>query len=231
MKRAALSLVLLFGSYVFAAETGVIYSLYTQQDFPLTADPASPAWRNVPGVFADRDALGNPVPGHRTEIRSRWSGMYLYFLFICPYEELNLKPDPVLDRETPRLWEWDVAEVFIGADFNDIKHYREFQVSPQGEFIDLDIHSDRLNAEHDMQWNSGFEVKARIDRTHKIWYGEMKIPISSIDTRPPQPGNEFRINFYRLQGPPDRRRQIAWQPTHSRSHHVPEAFGKLILKR
>ena len=56
------------------------------------------------------------MPGHRTEIRSRWTGRNLYFLFTCPYEQLNLKPEPKTETETNQLWKWDVAEVFIGSD-------------------------------------------------------------------------------------------------------------------
>ena len=170
-----------------------------------------------------------PTPGHRTEIRSRWTEKFLYFLFICPYEQLHLKPDPVTDKETNKLWDWDVAEVFVGADFDDIRHYQEFEVSPRDEWIDLDIHSDRLDAEVGRRWESGFTVKSRIEREKKVWYGEMKIPIGTIDSRPARAGNQMRINFYRLQGPPPNRAQVAWQPTGRHSHHVPEAFGRLVL--
>jgi hypothetical protein len=59
----------------------------------------------------------------------------------------------------------------------------------------------------------------------------MRVPISSIDPRPPKAGNEMRINFYRLQGPPPARKGIAWQPTGARTHHVPEAFGRIVLTK
>ncbi len=211
------------------AEADTMISHRATDDFALTADPSARYWAEVDPVVATNDAMGRPTPGHRTEIRSRWTDDYLYFLFTCPYEQLHLKPNPKTDEETPELWNWDVAEVFIGADFSTIEHYYEFQVSPQGEYIDLDIHSDNLNWPRDMKWDSGYEVKARIDRDAKIWYGEMKIPIARIDSRPPRPGNEFRANFYRLQGPGPDRRQIVWQPTHSRTHHVPKSFGRLVL--
>ena len=64
----------------------------------------------------------------------------------------------------------------------------------------------------------------------KIWYGEMRIPFDKIDKRPPKSGNELRINFYRLQGPPPNRSRITWRPTNSDNYHVPEAFGTLRLK-
>jgi hypothetical protein len=54
------------------------------------------------------------------------------------YEELYLHPNPSATTETNKLWEWDVAEVFIGSDFKNIRQYKELQVSPQGEWVDLD---------------------------------------------------------------------------------------------
>ena len=72
---------------------------------------------------------------------------HLYLLFICPYTELNLKPDPTTSVETPRLWNWDVAEAFIGSDYERIGRYKEFQVSPQGEWVDLDIDRDNPKAQ------------------------------------------------------------------------------------
>lgn len=210
--------------------TGVIASRYSPSEFSLTPDPDAPQWKGIPGVFAANDAMGRPVPGHRTEIRSRWTDRHIYFLFICPYETLNLKPDPRIHEETNKLWEWDVAEVFVGADFNNIKRYKEFQVSPRGEWVDLDI--DRVNPlpEGGWKWNSGFQVAARIDETAKVWYGVMKIPLASIDSRKPANGNQMRINLYRCQGPKPNRAFIAWQPTHNPSFHTPEAFGRLVLE-
>jgi hypothetical protein len=215
----------------FAAGPGVAESFYSKSDFALTADPNARPWKNVPGVIAANGPLGDPTPGHRTEIRSRWTDHNLYFLFICPYEQLNLKPNPSTDTETNKLWTWDVAEAFIGTDFDHIRQYKEFQVSPQSEWVDLDIDRDNPKPEGGWLWNSGFTVKGRIDRAKKVWYGEMKIPIDKIDTRKPKDGLEMRINFYRLQGPGPDRKGIAWQPTHQKNYHVPEAFGRLVLRK
>jgi Carbohydrate family 9 binding domain-like len=214
---------------LFLAQPAVIQSRYAASDFALTADPGAAQWKQAPAVIAANGPRGEPVSGHRTEIRSRWTGRNIYFLFICPYEEMYLKPDPSRTSETNHLWNWDVAEVFVGSDFEHITRYKEFEVSPQGEWVDLDI--DRLHPlpEGGWLWNSAFEVKARIDTGKKVWYAEMRIPFSAIDTRPPAPGHELRINFYRCQGPPPHRKFIAWQPTGQSNFHVPEAFGLLRL--
>lgn len=223
-------MLLAISGVMMAEGPGLIGSHRAKADFELTANPAAAVWKNVKGVFAERGPQGEAVPGHRTEIRSRWTEKNLYFLFICPYEQLFLKENPSTTSETNLLWEWDVAEIFIGADFDHIRHYREYQVSPQGEWVDLDIDLDHSDPAKRWLWNSGMRVKARIDKEKKIWYGEMRIPIASIDARPPAPGNEMRINLYRIQGPPPQRKFVAWQPTRSPGYHVPEAFGKLRFR-
>lgn len=214
-----------------AGGPGVIVSKYSKADFKLTADPNAKPWKKIAGVFAENGPKGEPSPGHRTEIRSRWTNKNLYLLFICPYETLYLRPNPSTTTETNKLWNWDVAEAFIGADFNNIRRYKEFQVSPQGEWVDLDIDRDHPQPEGGWLWNSGFTVKARIDQARKIWYGEMRIPIDKIDTRAPKPGVEMRVNLYRIQGPPNNKKHIAWQPTNQMNYHVPEAFGRLRLAK
>src|SRR5579864_6439545 len=139
-----------------AADPALIVSHHAGADFDLTADPNSKAWKGARGVFADKGPRGEAAPNHRTEIRSRWTDGNLYFLFICPYEALHLKPDPLTNAETNHLWDWDVAEVFIGSDFQHIRQYQEFEVSPQGEWVDLDINRDFVQADGGIGWNSGF---------------------------------------------------------------------------
>jgi hypothetical protein len=210
---------------------GRIESRQIGRDFALTADPNTGAWKNVTGVFADHGPKGDPVPDHKTEIRSRWTRNNLYILFICPFQDLHLKASPSTSTETNKLWDYDVAEIFIGTDFDHIRHYTEFEVSPQGEWVDLDIDRDHPKPEGGWLWNSGFKVKARIDQAQKVWYGEMQIPMKSIDTRPARRGNEMRVNLYRIEGAEPHRIYIAWQPTNSSTYHVPEAFGRLVLAK
>ncbi len=208
---------------------GVLESAYANAEFELSANPDSPEWTTAPRVIAERDYLHRPIPGPPTEIRSRWTKQHLYLLYICPYTELNLKPDPVLTEETPRLWNWDVAEAFIGSDFERITRYKEFQVSPRGEWVDLDIDRENPKTQPGRTWDSGFTVKGRIDPQKRIWYGEMRIPFTAIDSRPPQQGRELRIGLYRIAGA-DPRTYYAWQPTGQTTFHVPQAFGTLRLR-
>lgn len=208
---------------------GVIVAEFADGDLPLTADPASPHWAGAQPVVADRDYLGAPIAGRPTEIRARWTRTHLYLLYTCPYDALHLKPEADLSKETPRLWNWDVAEAFIGWDTANIGRYKEFQVSPRGEWVDLDIDRTDTAAQQGMAWDSGFLVKARIDEAARVWYGEMKIPFAAIDPRGPEKGRTLRAGLYRIAGP-EPRTFYAWQPTGQRNYHVPEAFGTLRLQ-
>ena len=219
----------LSAAIALAADPAVIKSVQAEHDVPLTLDPASPFWKAALPVYMEQDTFGKPVPRFRTEVRTRWTKNRLYFLFVCPYEELYLKPTPDSQKETNELWNWDVAEVFIGSDFVNIKRYKEFEISPQGEWIDLDIDLNKPNHEDGWKWNSGFEVKARIDRANHTWYGAMSIPVAAIDGRPAAVGNTMRINLFRSQGPPPHQQAITWQAPMSNSFHVPERFGLIRL--
>jgi hypothetical protein len=226
----------LFALFVLSATTiagntgaAVLESTEAPQDAEIQTDPHSVFWRNAGRVYAEKDLYGNALPLYRTEVRSRWTRDNLYFLFICPYQELYLKPAPDPLHETNELWNWDVAEVFIGSNFENIQRYKEFEISPQGEWIDLDINLEKPLREKAWIWNSRFQVASRIDRGAKIWYGVMRIPLAALADSPAAPGSRFRINLFRSQGPPLRQKQITWLSPMGQSFHVPERFGLLRL--
>ncbi|HST11787.1 MAG TPA: carbohydrate-binding family 9-like protein [Terriglobales bacterium] len=225
----AVSVVLLGLLPAMAADTPTLESTRANEDVRLTLDPASSFWNKARSVFLEKDTSGNLKPDIRTEVRTRWTKDNLYFLFICPYQELHLKPEPNIKEETNKLWNWEVAEAFIGSDFSDIQRYKEFEVSPQSEWVDLDIDLHKPHHEDGWTWNSGFEVLARIDPHKHIWYAAMRIPFSAIDTRPPAPGNTLRINLFRSGGSPQHPYGINWQPTMSKTFHTPEKFGLIKL--
>ena len=207
----------------------LIESVQADHDNPLNTNPDSPFWHEAHPIFAQADANGRLLPEYRTEIRSRWTKSNIYFLFVCPYRQLYLKPQPDVAHETDALWNWNVAEVFIGTDFQDIQRYKEFEVSPQNEWIDLDIDLHKPHHEQGWVWNSGFRHVARIDETKHTWYAAVQIPFAALSAHAAVPGTRFRVNFYRTEGPPQRATEIMWQPVMSNTFHVPARFGLLQL--
>jgi len=208
----------------------VLISIVAARDWEPAADAASEEWAGIPGVQASKDFFGEKVALRPTEIRSRWTQKNLYLLFVCPYRKLYTNPHPVRNAETNELWKWDVAEAFIGSDYLNMASYKEFQVSPLGEYVDLDINLDDRTAQKGVEWQSGFSVAAKIDPKRKIWYGEMKIPFSSLDVKTPAPGDQLRIGLFRIEGPEPHRIYVTWRPTGATTFHVPSAFGSLVLK-
>lgn len=210
-------------------DNSAAYSSRADADVKLETDPGSVFWRKAHSEFAEVDNQGWREREYRTEVRSRWTKSNIYFLFICPYKHLylNPKPDPV--HETYELWKWNVAEVFIGSDFQDIKRYKEFEISPQGEWVDLDINLDNPHHEEGWVWNSGFEHAARIDESKHIWYAALRIPFAALSVTDAVVGQQFRVNFYRTEGESPDTRAVMWRPTMSKTFHVPESFGLLKL--
>ena len=226
-----LLLATLSSASAFPREPAVIESVQAKQDVILSLDPASNFWSESSRISMDQDAHVKVVPVYRTEVRTRWTTNNLYFLFVCPYEQLNLIPSPNTREETNELWNWDVAEVFLGSDFQDIQRYKEFEVSPQGEWIDLDIDLHKPHHEQGWTWNSGFAVMARIDPAAHLWYGAMRIPWKAVDSDPPGVGTTLRINLFRSQGPVSDNHEVTWQAPMSNTFHTPERFGLIRLVR
>jgi hypothetical protein len=204
-------------------------SFRAESDFELTANPGAAHWRGVPGIVSSHDRYGKPVEGARTEVRSRWTASNLYFLFVSDYQSMNLRDNPSRITETWGIWDNDVVEVFIGHDLERIGLYKEFEVTPQEEWVDLDVDRGRKGKEVDWLWNSGMRARSFIDHERRRWYCEIQLPWASIDKREPKAGNELRLNLYRIEGHNPNRKFITWQPVNSPSYHSPEAFGRLRL--
>lgn len=169
--------------------------------------------------YQSRDASARPDLS--TAVRALWSDEFLYLGYVCPYTELTVFEPAWRDRERIGLWEKDVVEAFIGSDPDDINHYREFQVAPTNEKLDLIL---RL-PERDFEWSSGFESAVRVNEDEKIWTCEMRIPLTALAEARPAAGDAWRVNLYRCD-------QVnggfmALRPTLQGSFHVPERFGVL----
>ncbi len=165
-------------------------------------------------------------------MRAFWTDASLYFLFICPYRALNVFLPADSGRPRDKLWDRDVVEIFLGDDWNNIRHYREFEIAPTGDWIDLAIDLDKPGSGHG--WRSGWRTAAAIDEAAHKWYAAAAIPLKSVSSGPVQVGTRWRMNLYRIegQGPDSERRFLCWQPTcvvGRDPNHVPEAFGTLIF--
>lgn len=202
-------------------------------DPPVNADPASPVWRNAAVTSISKDCSKQiDYPWLRTEVRSFWTDTHLYLLFSCPYRELNLFLPALGGGPRNKLWDRDVVEMFLGDDWQNIRHYREFEIAPTGDWIDLAIDLDHES--DDQSWRSGWTTTARIDEDRHVWYAAARIPLRAVSSAPVKPGTKWRANLYRIdgQGADPQRRFLCWQPTcvvNRDPNHVPENFGTLMF--
>jgi len=201
----------------------------------LNSDPKSKTWSKSKTVWMSKDCSKTlDYPNLKTEIRGFWSDTDLYLLFICPYETLNLFLPPQPDTPRRGLWDRDVVEMFLGDDWENIRHYREFEIAPTADWIDLAIDLDHHGANRG--WRSGWHVTARIDEKTHVWYAAAQIPLKSVSEHPVEAGTRWRMNLYRIdgQGADPQRHFLCWQPTcvvNRDPNHVPENFGTLIFTK
>jgi len=199
----------------------------------LNADPASPVWRSAGTGYISKDCSKQiDYPALRTEVRSFWTDTHLYLLFTCPYHDLNLFLPAQGGGPRNKLWDRDVVEMFLGDDWTNIRHYREFEIAPTGDWIDLAIDLDHDS--YDQGWRSGWNTTARIDEAAHIWYAAARIPLSAVSSLPVKLGTKWRANLYRIEGlgPDAQRHFLCWQPTcvvNRDPNHVPENFGTLVF--
>jgi len=206
-----------------------------QQGQPaLSSDPSDPQWKQAGQAWISKDCSREiDYPESRTEVRAFWTDTDLYILFRCPYRQLNLFLPASNDKPRVRLWDRDVVEVFLGDDWQNIRHYREFEIAPTGDWIDLAIDLDHQS--YDPSWRSGWKTAARIDEAKRTWYAAAMIPLHSVSGAPVSAGTQWRMNLYRIDGlgPDTQRHFLCWQPTCVQNrdpNHVPEHFGTLVFE-
>jgi alpha-galactosidase len=201
---------------------------------PLTAKPDSEglppqsAWDRAPALHFDQDWRGENANPHRaTEVRLLWTPETLFLHFHCNYESIFVFPDARADGWRYELWDRDVAETFLQPDSTDPFVYREFEVSPNGYWIDLAVSHGKIEELH-----SGLHRRVVLDEKSKAWTAELAIPMKFLTTHF-DAKHSWRVNFFRIEGDTEPRFYSAWSPTHSPkpNFHVPSAFGTLVFRR
>jgi len=209
---------------------GTIFAARVVRPISLNAKHSAPDWRSAEPIRFDSDWQSkNPDPALTTEVRALWSPEALYLRFACCYRELFVFDDSAPNGRRDHLWDRDVAEAFLQPPDSmipgdpTVRRYKEFEVAPNGMWIDLDISPAGL-----ADLKSGMRRSVYVREEENLWTAELAIPIKSL-TNNFDPSVSWRANFYRVEGKTEPRRYLAWQPTHvaEPNFHVPEKFGML----
>ena len=195
---------------------------------PTDADgfPSLVSWEVSAPLRFNADWQGkNADPERETEVRLLWTPESLFARFRARFRTITVFPDAEPNGRRDKLWDRDVAEVFLQPDPSQLRHYKEFEVSPNGFWIDLNI---APGEKHDLK--SGLRRRVILDETAKTWTAELVLPMECLVGRF-DPTATWRVNFYRVEGAAEPRFYSAWQPTRTAApnFHVPEAFGELMF--
>jgi len=186
--------------------------------------PDGSAWAQSSSLCFAHDWKGqNGDPGRATEVRLLWTPDTLFVRFLAIYRSITVFPDARADGWRDELWKRDVAEVFLQPDQHNPRKYKEFEVSPNGLWIDLDI-SDGCKE----GLRSKLQRRVAQDVAARSWTAELAIPMRSL-TLSFDVKRTWKVNFFRVEGETEPRFYSAWSPTYSQepNFHIPEAFGKL----
>jgi hypothetical protein len=187
-----------------------------------TGLPARSAWDKTTPIFFCTDWRGeNADPQRETQARFLWSGAFLFVQFLCHFREVYVYEGGDCRRD--ELWLRDVVELFIRPGTDDPRHYKEFEISPYGHWLDLGIDRGQKSILY-----CDLKSRVRVDVNASIWSAELAIPFNCL-TAAFNPDEIWRLNVFRIEGSEPNRFYSAWCPTYTPkpNFHVPEHFGEL----
>lgn len=184
------------------------------------------AWGRSVKLSFNTDWRGeNADPERETEVQLLWTPEWLFLRFYARFRVITVFPDAEANGRRDQLWDRDVAEVFLQPDPSQLRRYKEFEVSPNGFWIDLDI---APGEKRDLK--SGLRRRVVLNEAAKTWVAELALPMKCLVDRF-DPAAVWKVNFYRVEGAAEPRFYSAWQATRTAApnFHVPEAFGELVF--
>jgi len=204
------------------------------------------AWAAAPSTGPFVNTLtGGPAP-IQTEAKLVWDKKNLYVAFQNADDDVWSD----LTKRDDKLWTEEADELMIDADGNG-RTYIELQVAPNANVFDTYLPSPRRYEDtvdpklKPFSWNSKLTAKVHVDGTlnkrddqDKGWTTELAIPLEDVkgmDDKsavrlPPEPGDVWRINMYRMDLPKGKPQQAAgWSAPMVGDFHALSRFGELVF--
>lgn len=200
---------------------------YTEKDFSVNELDNS-AWKKAEKVKITKYWSGENAPkGRHFSAKILWSDSAVYVRFEANQDEpLIVSEKPNLETKTRGLWDRDVCEIFLAPKKKDFRKYFEFEIAPNGEWIDLGIHQKPDERITDWDYNSGMKSAARIEKDKILM--AIKIEWKAFGVEKPKVGDIWLGNILRAVGKDPTRGYLTWSPTLTKeaNFHVPEKFGE-----
>ena len=198
----------------------------------LRADDA--AWADVPAID------WGPPPWV-----TRFRGVSTPAALLLRFDVYDDKPWHTMTRRDEHIWEEEVVEIFLDPDRTGLNYY-ELEINPINVLCDLVVVKPWPELHSDPAWDfAGVETRVVPYRGEHAgpdgWTATARLPwqgfraLPSRAALPPEPGDRWRFNLYRIKRPrgPARPHEdvihAAWSPTGGPSFHVPAAFRDFVF--
>jgi len=175
---------------------------------------------------------------YETAFRALWDDDGLYLL----WDATDADPWHTMTKRDDHIWDEEVVEIFIDLDGSG-RDYYELEINPANVVCDLRMVSPWPDKKGDIDWDlEGLEtrVHARTDEQGATtgwtataflpWSGFRSLPSARGIALPPEPGDTWRFNVFRIKrpgGPQDPAKDgvfAAWSPPTVQSFHDAGAF-------
>ena len=185
------------------------------------------AWKSASQTRISTYWSGEKAPvGRQFTAKLLWSDMALYVRFSASQSEPLVTSEKAdVSQKIRGLWDRDVCEIFVAPDASQRNKYFEFEIAPNGEWIDLGIEVASQERKTDWDYKSAMTSAAKTEKDKVVM--AIKIPFASLG-RKPKIGDVWLGNLFRCVGKDPTRGYLAWQPTATPkpNFHVPEKFGE-----
>lgn len=204
----------------------VIAVNFLSEDFPIS-ELDNKSWETAKETLIGKYWSGKIAPDSRHfKAKLLWSRAALYVRFEANQTEpLIVSETANLKSKTKGLWDRDVCEIFLAPNKDEPRKYFEFEIAPNGEWIDLGIYQKPDERITDWEYNSEMKSKVLIEKEKNVM--AIKIEWKAFG-KTPKAGEKWMGNIFRCVGSDETRGYLAWQPTKTKtpSFHVPEKFGE-----
>ena len=198
---------------------------FIDKDFDIK-NLGDPIWGSAEQVELGTYWSGQTAPvGRHFTTHLLWSRTAFYVRFVGVQDEpLVITDTPDLSKKSIGMWDRDVCEIFIAPNKMTPNKYFEFEIAPNGEWLDLRIEVLPGKRLTDWKYASGMTSEARMEKGKII--SAIKVKWKALGTTP-NAGDTWRGNLFRCVGKDPDRGYLAWQPTMTKepAFHVPDKFG------
>lgn len=206
------------------------------EDFVVTGNGDDAAWEKTSWLpLQRRTTNGHP---YETRVKMLYSDTGLYVLM----DGQDRTVTATMQADFLELWHEDVFEFFLWPD-ERFPVYFEYEISPLG--FELPILIPNLDGKH-LGWRPWeYEGARKIQKATTVvggpkesgatitgWKAEVFVPyavLAPLQNVPPQPGTQWRANFYRVDYDNDKPTGWSWRPVRS-SYHEYQKFGTLVFE-